>query len=225
MSQILLLGDCPGRILREGSRLGKHAIGCNSLRMTYKDLVHQIADLPWEKASPADLVLLSLGTAKEFASSLREAARLYPEDPRLAEMISGELATDNMQFEDYTTPGDHWQYLDHFVRKYSIEPSSENITNTVREYTTSVETMAPEDRAMTVFSREEELTLIFQKIVDAHDWDALGYGFYRHYLESHILFDSGDGGHHHLTEHFPLHEDVLVRFYEIRLRLYSVLFT
>jgi hypothetical protein len=77
---------------------------------------------------------------------------------------------------------------------------------------------------MTVFSREEELTLIFEKIVAAHDWDTLGFGFYKYYLKQHILFDSGDSGHAHLTKHFPMHEPTLEKFYKARLDLYTSLF-
>lgn len=192
--------------------------------MAYKELVHQIANLHWEKARPEDLILLSRGTAVEFASSLRLALMLYPNDTRLADMASGELKTTNIEFDDYRRAGDHWEFLDYFIHKLPIEPSGEKIALAIRDYTDAVEDFPAEERAMTVFSREEELTLIFRKIVKAHDWDALGYGFYKHYLESHILFDSGDGGHHHLTEHFPLHEDVLDRFYEIRFKLYASLF-
>ena|SRR3989344_2160106 len=192
---------------------------------SYKSLVQDIADLPWQKANPADLILLSRGTAKEFAASLREARKLYPEDSRLTEMAEGELQTRNLVFGDYAKQGDHWEFLDFFIKELDIVPSSGDLLVAMTEYNSVVEELSPEDRAMTVFSREEELTLIFRRIVDAHDWDALGFGFYRYYLESHILFDSGEGGHHHLTKHFPLHEDVLATFYRLRLALYKSLFT
>ena len=192
--------------------------------MAYKELIQEIADLPWKTANPADLIFLSRGTALEFAASLREAVKLHPEDLRLKEMAEGELSTVNMTYEDYVGPGDHWEFLDHFIRKAAITPSSAEVSASVLEYAAAVEEMSTEDRAMTVFSREEELTFIFRRIIDAFDWDALGYGFYRYYLESHVLFDSGDGGHHHLTRHFPLHADVLDRFYRIRLKLYQLLF-
>ncbi len=194
--------------------------------MSYKDLVKKIADLDWAKASPGDIILLSRGTAVEFADSLRVATHLYPKDERLAEMVQGELKTDNMRFEDYKKKGDHWEFLDYFIHKLQIVASKDGLALAIKKYSDVVENFSDTDRAMTVFSREEELTLIFKKILQAHDWDGLGFGFYRHYLESHILFDSGAKGHHYLTQHFPIHEheDVLERFYKIRLNLYSVLF-
>ncbi|MEJ0053675.1 MAG: hypothetical protein WDN10_03030 [bacterium] len=190
----------------------------------HKELVKQIAGLPWQDADPRDIILLSLATAKEFASSLRAGVELYPEDSRMMEMVSGELETDNMTFDDYVSKGDHWQFLDHFVKKYSIASSKPEVEAASQEYVHAVETLSPADRAMTVFSREEELTSIFEKVVAAHDWEKLGYGFYLYYLKQHIFFDSGDGGHHHLTQHFPLHPEILEKFYQERLKMYQSLF-
>jgi hypothetical protein len=122
--------------------------------MNYKDIVHQIANLDWAKAVPGDIVLLSRCTAKEFAASLRLGLRLFPDDERLKEMAGGELKTDNMVFEDYI----------------KITPISPRLKKAMAEYVTEVETLSDSDRAMTVFSREEELALIFEKIVVSQDW-------------------------------------------------------
>ncbi len=192
--------------------------------MNHKEIVQQIAGLNWSKANPGDIILLSHTTAKEFATSLRFGISLYPNDERLKEMASGELETDNMSFEDYNKKGDHWEFLDHFVTKYNITPTKSALLDAMRRYVTEVEALSESDRAMTVFSREEELALIFEKIVTAHDWDALGLGFYKYYLKQHILFDSGENGHAWLTQHFPMHESTLINFYTIRLNLYGALF-
>lgn len=191
--------------------------------MNHKIIVQQIANLDWAKASPTDIILLSLCTAKEFAASLRLAVSLYPNDERLKEMVSGELETDNMPFEDYTKKGDHWEFLDHFIKKHGITSTSPKLQSAMDEYVRGVEAFSDTERAMTIFSREEELTGIFEKIVAAHDWDALGLGFYAYYLRQHIFFDSGDKGHAWLTKHFPMHEPTLVEFYKIRLSLYASL--
>ena len=192
--------------------------------MTHKELVQEIAALPWETATPDDIILLSLCTAREFSESLRLAKKVYPNDERLDEMMAGELKTDNMAFEDYTALGDHWEFLAHFVDKYHLVPSSPLIEEAMGRYLTYVRSLSDADRAMTIFSREEELTLIFEKIVAAHDWDAFGRTFYKYYLAQHILFDSGDNGHAWLTKHFPVHEPTLEAFYKERLALYRVLF-
>ena len=129
-----------------------------------------------------------------------------------------------MIFNDYTKKGDHWEFLDHFIAKYKITPTKTALPKAMADYVNAVEKFSDSDRAMTVFSREEELTLIFEKITVAHDWDALGLGFYKYYLKQHIFFDSGTHGHAWLTKHFPAHEPTLEKFYIIRLGLYSSLF-
>ncbi len=192
--------------------------------MQYKDIIRQIVELPWNKAAPADLVLISRAAAMEFSSSLRLASGLFKNDPRLKEMSEGELATTNLVFEEYNQKGDHWEYLDYFIRKMKISTSSKKIILGIRDYIDAVEALSPVERVMTVFSREEELTQVFKEILKAHNWDSLGYGFYRHYLEAHILLDSADGGHHNLVSHVPLNEDVLNIFYKMRLKLYETLF-
>ncbi len=79
---------------------------------------------------------------------------------------------------------------------------------------------------MTIISREQELPGIFQKILFAHDWDALGFGSYRYYLARHIQLDSQESGHGDLTtqfsqEHnFELSTEVLDRFWSARFALY-----
>lgn len=93
-----------------------------------------------------------------------------------------------------------------------------------KEYQDAVEALGDNKvRAMTIFSREQELPDIFKNILAAHDWEALGLGFYKYYLERHMELDSQDGGHAELTKGFELDEAVLEKFYQIRLDLYKAL--
>lgn len=98
----------------------------------------------------------------------------------------------------------------------------EGMQHAIAAYTSIVSTMSPEHRAQTIFSREKELPGIFEEILAAHDWDALGFGFYRYYLERHIELDSGEGGHGELTEGHELDQDVLLHFYTNRYLFYKV---
>ncbi len=76
---------------------------------------------------------------------------------------------------------------------------------------------------MTIFSREHELPNIFEKILTAHNWNALGFGFYKYYLERHIELDGGEGGHANLVADFETDNKVLLKFYKARLELYQSL--
>lgn len=162
----------------------------------------------------------------EFAESLRCAITAYPQNQNLDEMAGGELKTNNLSFEDYSTYGDHWEFLNHFCAKHGINVVSvgDKCFFAQKDYQRAVRSLGDNKvRAMTIFSREQELPDIFHKIVDAHDWDALGLGFFKYYLDRHIAIDSADGGHGDLTKDFEMDEDILLKFYQIRLNLYRSL--
>jgi hypothetical protein len=187
----------------------------------YREVVEAIKNLHWEKLEAREmqqLMYCSYISAREFAEALRVALELYPEDAQLQEMARGEIETTNLPYEDYTQAGDHADYLEHFIRKSGIEPNKD-----VRAHgETYLEACRKQDsyvRAMTIFSREEELPGIFQRILQAPDWSAEGLPAFRHYLEKHIYLDTSSGGHHDLTQHFPVDERVKL-FYEARLDMY-----
>jgi hypothetical protein len=194
--------------------------------MEYKKIVNEIRELPWAQYDPKKIIFLSLCSAKEFAESLRCAITAYPQNENLDKMAGGELKTNNLSFVDYTTYGDHWEFLNHFCGKHGINVVyvGDKCFLAQKDYQEAVRSLGDNKvRAMTIFSREQELPDIFHKIVDAHDWNALGLGFFKYYLDRHITIDSADGGHSDLTKDFPLDEKVLEKFYTIRLQLYRSL--
>ena len=73
---------------------------------------------------------------------------------------------------------------------------------------------------MSIFSREEELSGIFKKVLQAKDWSAPGLSAFKFFLERHIALDSEEGGHHDLTKKFPINNQAS-RFYQYRLKLYE----
>lgn len=191
----------------------------------YKEIVREIENLPWHKFSPTEIIYVSYCTAVEFAESLRRALVVYPDNENLLEMASGELDTRNLSYQDYSNRGDHWEFLEHFCKKQEngIIPSV-NVLGACRDYRSIVNSFNNNERAMTIFSREQELPNIFNKILVAHDWQKLNLGFYKYYLERHIDLDSKDGGHADLTRDFFLDDKKLEAFYEARLDLYKSLY-
>jgi hypothetical protein len=191
----------------------------------YKDKVQQIRDFPWSRYHPESISLLSLISAKEFAASLRCALKVYPDDVQLKKMAEGELQTNNLIYGDYNKVGDHWEFLDHYLRRgfgFQFKVMKERaLTFGASQYLNTVEQMTNEERAMTVFSREQELPNIFLAIRHAHPWGGFGYDFYRYYLWRHIELDSGDEGHGALTKKYKLNARVLDRFYTARLQMYK----
>ena len=193
--------------------------------MRYKNLVQAIRELPWHLYDPKSIIYLSWATAVEFAKSLRCALEVYPQNQNLHEMALGELKTTNLSYDGYNQIGDHSEFLAHFVDKNTkMKEINDKVFFARKTYWEAVEALGGNKvRAMTIFSREQELPDIFKSILKSHDWDALGLGFFKYYLERHIELDSEDGGHADLTKEFELDEEVLEKFYQIRLDLYKAL--
>jgi hypothetical protein len=190
----------------------------------YKEVVEQIRDLNWKNLDGAELqqlMYLSHVSAREFAEALRLVLQLYPENANLKEMAEGELQATNLSFEDYNQTGDHADFLAHFLKKYDLE-GDENLEKHAKAYRQACQALDDKIRAMTIFSREEELSGIFKGILEAKDWTAEGLPAFRYYLGRHIALDSGEGGHAELTKEFPI-DDNVKSFYEARLEMYRAI--
>ncbi len=199
--------------------------------MKYSALVQQITNLPWAKYDPKAIIYLSSCSAIEFAESLRCGLIAYPQNQELQEMANGELMTNNLRFEDYSRYGDHWAFLEHFCSKYRITRETlgmytfgQKLLVASSNYFTGVRALGGNEvRAMTVFSREQELPGIFKTILMAHDWDKEELSFFKYYLERHIELDSNEGGHGDLTKNFEMDENIIFNFYTLRLEMYKSL--
>lgn len=192
--------------------------------MHFKNIVREIRELPWELLDGQELqrlMFISEVYAREFAEALRIALRLHPDHPDLRDMARGELDTTNLRFGDYTLAGDHADFLSFYLQRHGIHGDALLLQH-ASAYVTACRQLSPEVRAMSVFSREEELSGIFRQILQAPDWTAPGLVAFRFYMEQHILFDTAEGGHHDLTKGFPV-DDRLVPFYTARINTYRAI--
>lgn len=191
--------------------------------MKYKQIVEQIRNLSWGNISGLELqwlMILSGFAAREFAESLRIALDLHPGSPELREMAAGELKTTNLQFAGYNAVGDHADFIWNFIKKAGIDKSCPaEVIAAGERYLEEVKKISPAARAMSIVSREKELSGIFAEILKAKDWSAEGLGAFRYYLERHIALDSEEGGHADLLSGFEVN-DVVAEFYQARLDLY-----
>jgi hypothetical protein len=191
---------------------------------TYKDVVDEIRNLNWSCLNSEELqrlMFLSHTSAVEFGEALRIALKIYPDSHNLQEMAEGELEATNLSFEEYDQAGDHAEFLKYFLDKNNIKGDVE-LERFASIYLEKCRSFDDKTRAMTIFSREEELSGIFQRILKAKDWAALGLPAFKYYLESHIALDSQEGGHAELTKEFHLDES-LKPFYEARLEMYKAI--
>ena len=190
----------------------------------YKDSIKQILGLPWDRMNPVDIAFISTVTGKEFADSLRVGAKYYQNDKKILEVISQELQTDNLVFEDYDQKGDHVDMLIHFFDQHQLwSLVSESTKEAGNEYAREMNLFSEEERMMSIVSREKELPSIFTKIVEAHNWKKSNLGFYEKYLRDHVRWDGGEGGHAELVDHISVDEKILDRFWKIRLEMYKAI--
>lgn len=191
----------------------------------YKKVVKQIRQLSWTSLNSEELqvvMYLSWVAAVEFGEALRVALSVYPEHEGLQEMAHGELKTKNLLLDDFVIAGDHHEFLHHFLVKHDVlRPLEQRLGTHAAAYLKACRSLSPENRAMTVFSREEELSGIFARMLEASDWSAPGLYAFRHYLSRHITFDSSEGGHHDLVSSFAIDENVLP-FYAARLETFRL---
>lgn len=194
----------------------------------YKTWVAKIVDLPFQDLDSRELTgvcYLSWVSAIEFAEALRVAQRQHGDHAGLQEMIAGELRTTNLSYDDYQRAGDHYEFLAHFLTKHGeMEPLAAQLGAVAAEYLDECRSFDEHTRAMTVFSREEELPRIFTRFLESpkENWDTPLLGAYRYYLERHIALDSAEGGHADLISDIPV-DDRVEPFYHARFRLYRQL--
>jgi hypothetical protein len=166
--------------------------------MSYKNTVASLKSLDWKLLTTpyeiTQLMWISYVCAKEFSESLRIALRLYGDNPDLIRMAQGELDTDNLYFRSYTKKGDHYEFLKHFLERggvlrgiqtffpESIPEEGRVILPTglpgegiyaAQKYLITVSALSDEVRAMSVFSREEELAGIFSNLQYNEDGEIL----------------------------------------------------
>jgi len=189
----------------------------------YTVIASVVRNLGWARLSGPELqsvMILSGFAAREFAESFRIALRLHQTSVNLKNVASEEIRTGNLQFEDYSEPGDHADFLWHFIGREELARVCPRETMEAgARYLSAVWTLPPEVRAMSIFSRERELPGIFSQVLRAKDWSALGLPAYRYYLKRHIYLDSREGGHAELLAGFPVDESVAA-FWEARLDMY-----
>jgi Protein of unknown function (DUF3050) len=191
----------------------------------YKGWVEKIVGLPFQDLDSPELVrvcYLSWVSAIEFAEALRLAQDIYGDHEGLREMIEGELQTTNLSYDDYSRAGDHHEFLAHFLSKHGeMDRLEAELSEVAAEYLAACRALPKHTRAMSVFSREEELPRIFARFLESpkENWDRPILRAYRYYLERHIDLDSAEGGHADLIGDIPV-DDRVEPFYHARFRLY-----
>lgn len=202
----------------------------------YKHYIKLVEQLDWSKADPYLLVYYSELIAAEFEQALSESLAIHAWNNAQTSMtITHALYTgyaDLLEFEDSGKRSSQSLFLVHFMnmdKRYkkfcSKNPSGSGLLPPLPflKYDNFCRTLINQERFETIVSRVSVLPGIFQKILNAHDWRALGLGFYEYYLSENIRFYS-EGGYADLLKDVELHEDVLATFWQAYYEMYESLF-
>ena len=200
---------------------------------SYKPEVKAINDFSWRKCNPYAIAFLNFVTELEYAYSLKCAQLVYSPSISLTNLVDSKLDTDNISFESYNKKGDHYEFLEYFIREHSedfrripkkVRKAGERYVQTItRGFTV-------EECALTVISREIELPGLFKRILESHEWwNMFGLEFYEHYLESEIALHNTPGRMENLVKNWGHQinkgQNILERFYKLRLQMYQSLST
>lgn len=186
-----------------------------------EEIVTSIQQLPWKTMNPHVLVWTFCEMGKEYAESVKITQKTYPNNPAIKKLVEEELDTDNLSYNGYNKKADHWKFLEHFLKQNPESIIPENLKLTFEKSDKIIKAMSDEERAMTVFIREKRGPGIFKTILASHDWESMGLGYFKYYLERHIELDSQEGGHGTLADIFPIDERIATQFYQTRLDTYT----
>ena len=108
-----------------------------------------------------------------------------------------------------------------FVNKFGLlETTSSKVLESGETYLSVIRKLPKEVRAMSIFSREQELPGVFERVLKAKNWDKAGLKEFRYYLKKHILLDTEEGGHAALVDDF-LVDNRMEKFYRMRIKMYQ----
>ena len=199
--------------------------------LEYKKVIYEIKNLNRKILNKEDLkrlMYLSYISAIEFREALIIALKFanktnFSEELKiwLREMSEWELGTNNLSYDWYNQKADHYQFLEYFIKKYNFE-IDEELVKAGKKYQEKCKKFNDEERAMSIFSREQELSWIFEEILKASNRKEEPLWAFNYYLKKHIELDSGNWWHWDLIGQFPI-DDKVKSFFETRLELYKAI--
>lgn len=183
---------------------------------SYQAVIDDICNLNWSSLNREELMAVSAAYyffSVQFVEAVDIACRLYPSDPKLAELRGGECDTDNLSpYPGVAKEGEKMNH-DEFIRR-AVAMSSLNAAERARverigrAYLDDVHGIEPLVRAISLSSYEDEgLPRVFSAMLNAPDWDEPSLGAFRHFLVLHVHLDSNVHGE--LCRHLAADDRIL----------------
>lgn len=182
-------------------------------------VIDEICALPWSSLSSdemADVAWAYYFFSIQFRESLREARRLYPEDPSLGKVEAEECNTCNLSpWPGVAATGERMNH-DEFMRRtltlMAFAPSRVVRHEAIgRHYLAETRALRPETRAASLASYEDGgLERVFRSMLTFTRWDNDLLRAFRHFLSEHVRFDcDSEQGHGALCRHIAFDDGIL----------------
>ena len=181
--------------------------------------IDRICGFAWEELSRGEL--MAAGWAYhhfsiQFRENLKIARRLHPQDGKLAQLEAEECDTDNLSpWPGVAAPGARLDHDEFLRRALLLSPFDDGerarLEAAGQRYLERIRAMDPAPRASSIASYEDGgLDKVFHAFLHAPDWGGPALPAFRHFLVSHIRFDSDpQHGHGALSRHLRADDRVL----------------
>lgn len=193
---------------------------------TYESVIAEIAHLDWTELDEQELSAVALAYyyfSIQFRENLLAAAKLYPNDPKLSELMAGECNTDNLSpWPGVAVLGECMDHDEFMRRSIALSPIAPELRAAIEQagasYLQRARSFSPEVKACSIASYENGgLESTFRAMLTAPHWNLPTLRAFRHFLEEHIRFDSDpDEGHGALSRHLRVDDRVLPLWVDFR---------
>lgn len=192
----------------------------------YKIVIAQIGRLRWTEIDSDELIAAATAYyyfSIQFRENLTIAASMFPDDQKLAHLMSEECDTDNLSPWPAVAAPDERMNHDEFMRRaLSLSTLPEERAKATEAaglaYLHKARLYPPAIRASSIASYEDGgLETTFNAMLTAPSWNNPTLRAFRHFLVKHIHFDADPtAGHGALSRHLPVDDRILPLWEDFR---------
>jgi hypothetical protein len=192
----------------------------------YETVIAEICALHWDSLTADELMDIAWAYSHfsvQFRENLETACKLYPDDENLKQLKHEECDTDNLSpWPNVAAAGEkmnHDEFMKRLLALYPIDNGRrERLTQSGGTYLRRIRNLPVEVRAASIASYEDDgLKKVFEAILRAPRWDLPALAAFRHFLVTHIAFDSDpDKGHGALCRHLQPDDRILPLWTEFK---------
>jgi glutamate/tyrosine decarboxylase-like PLP-dependent enzyme len=220
------ISDLAIALLRAERTIHQGAILVDEMTSGYKPVIEEICALDWAALDQAQLSAVAWAYyffSIQFRENLEIAHGMHADDEQLQHLVREECATDNLSpWPGVAAPGEKLDHDEFMRRLLRLSPIDSDLKFTIetagQEYLTKTRKVDDYVRAISIASYEAGgLEAVFRSFLVAPHWNTPLLAAFRHFLVSHINFDSDpDHGHGALVQHLAPDDRIRCLWVEFR---------